>query len=82
MQYAYQILECDKTGRIVPNGEWFGFATKEDFQAGISDLAATGWKFGGLHPWHITPIDMIYAYREQPVTGFLVDSRGNLRPVY
>lgn len=63
MHYKYQLIECDKNGWIVPNGEWFGYATLDDFKNGIRDLATKGWKFGGLHPWHMTPIDTVYIYQ-------------------
>lgn len=64
MHYEYQLIECNKDNQIVPNGECFGFATIDDFRIGIQNLAKKGWKFGGLHPWHMTPIDTVYIYRD------------------
>lgn len=63
MPCKYQVIECNANGEIIPNGAWYGYATMDEFKHGLKVLAKKGWRFGGLHPWHMTPIDTVYVYQ-------------------
>lgn len=61
----FQAIENDYKNQAFKGlGQCFGFDTIEEFRAGIKQLAAEGWAFVGLHPWHMgADLDLVYIRR-------------------
>lgn len=60
----YQAIEVDADGRLFYGRQVFRFDTAEDLRDGLLELADEGWRFAGLHIWHLNPLDTVYIHQE------------------